>query len=105
MPGRADFANFCQEANSHFQRIYTNKLQIEGVIQMLKGFKTSANTVRAEPSFVLNLFRHAGPLCCFAVGVAAGGTRDGTRKSPVGSWKLTCGPAVCRSESKKCSRA
>ena len=35
-----------EEANSHFQRIYTNKLQIEGVIQMLKGFKTSSNQVR-----------------------------------------------------------
>ena len=34
-----------EEANSHFQRIYTNKLQIEGVIQMLKGFKTSSNQV------------------------------------------------------------
>ena len=35
-------ADIEEEANSHFQRIYTNKLQIEGVIQMLKGFKTSS---------------------------------------------------------------
>lgn len=39
-------ADIEEEANSHFQRIYTNKLQIEGVIQMLKGFKTSSNQVR-----------------------------------------------------------
>jgi hypothetical protein len=48
-----------EEANSHFQRIYTNKLQIEGVIQMLKGFKTSTNQVRAcrERASVISRWR------------------------------------------------
>ncbi len=32
-----------EEANSHFQRIYTSELEIDKVIQMLKGFKTSNN--------------------------------------------------------------
>ena len=46
-----------EEANSHFQRIYTNKLQIEGVIQMLKGFKTSSNQVRAPRCLFVCLMR------------------------------------------------
>jgi len=47
-----------EEANSHFQRIYTNKLQIEGVIQMLKGFKTSSNQREQEvfACMIHNLF-------------------------------------------------
>jgi CCR4-NOT transcription complex subunit 1 len=32
-----------EEANSHFQRIYTSELEIDKVIQMLKGFKASNN--------------------------------------------------------------
>ncbi len=47
-----------EEANSHFQRIYTSEMQIEGVIQMLKGFKMSSNQREQEvfACMIHNLF-------------------------------------------------
>ncbi|KAJ1469792.1 hypothetical protein T484DRAFT_1850339 [Baffinella frigidus] len=47
-----------EDANSHFQRIYTSELQIEGVIQMLKGFKSSASQREQEvfACMIHNLF-------------------------------------------------
>jgi CCR4-NOT transcription complex subunit 1 len=47
-----------EEANSHFQRIYTSEMQIEGVIQMLKGFKLSQNQREQEvfACMIHNLF-------------------------------------------------
>ena len=47
-----------EEANSHFQRIYTSEMQIEGVIQMLKGFKMSQNQREQEvfACMIHNLF-------------------------------------------------
>mmetsp|Transcript_26187 Transcript_26187/g.86121 ORF Transcript_26187/g.86121 Transcript_26187/m.86121 type:complete len:2355 (-) Transcript_26187:1156-8220(-) len=47
-----------EEANSHFQRIYTSEMQIEGVVQMLKGFKASSNQREQEvfACMIHNLF-------------------------------------------------
>jgi CCR4-NOT transcription complex subunit 1 len=47
-----------EEANSHFQKIYTSEMQIEGVIQMLKGFKLSQNQREQEvfACMIHNLF-------------------------------------------------
>jgi CCR4-NOT transcription complex subunit 1 len=47
-----------EEANSHFQRIYTSEMQIDGVIQMLKGFKLSPNQREQEvfACMIHNLF-------------------------------------------------
>ena len=47
-----------EEANSHFQRIYTSEMQIDGVIQMLKGFKLSQSQREQEvfACMIHNLF-------------------------------------------------
>jgi CCR4-NOT transcription complex subunit 1 len=51
-------ADIEEEANSHFQRIYTSEMQIEGVIQMLKGFKSSPSQREQEvfACMIHNLF-------------------------------------------------
>ena len=47
-----------EEANSHFQRIYTSEIQIEAVVEMLKAFKTSAQQREQEvfACMIHNLF-------------------------------------------------
>ena len=47
-----------EEANSHFQRIYTSEIQIEAVVEMLKAFKTSTQQREQEvfACMIHNLF-------------------------------------------------
>jgi CCR4-NOT transcription complex subunit 1 len=47
-----------EEANSHFQRIYTSEIQIEAVVQMLKNFKASQDQREQEvfACMIHNLF-------------------------------------------------